>query len=192
MSQTEFSKFYGCSQGLISRYVKSGQIPQAALVKDGRHTRIICDLAVQSLRESINPAMRKKDGPKDQGKQQPKPGKVAAAAFFETLGIDLQSLPDRTDLERAKVAVETRILQLKHDRESGALVDAEQVEKELFSFARRYRDAVQSIPDRCSPLVAAESDQFKCKQILRVEIDQILRNLADEIERKGREDNGIK
>lgn len=78
---------------------------------------------------------------------------------------------------RAKAGRES--LKLRNERQE--VMPVAVVDKAAFEAGRQIRDQVQSIADRCAPLVAAESDQHECRMILRREIDYILQGLADKL-----------
>jgi hypothetical protein len=90
-------------------------------------------------------------------------------------GLSIGELQRRNELEKLLLA------QIKRRKESGELIDAELVERQAFEAGRSIRDAVQAIPDRTAPLLAAESEPFQIKQILNKEIYHVLENLAETI-----------
>ena len=59
------------------------------------------------------------------------------------------------------------------------LCDAEKVKREAFSMARSVRDAMNSIPDRVSNQVAAETDSGVIHQALSEELRKALERLTD-------------
>jgi hypothetical protein len=83
----------------------------------------------------------------------------------------------RTILEayRAKMA------KVDYDEKVGTLVLADTVKKQAFASAREARDRLMNIPDRVAGLVAAESSERACHEILMQEI----RAVCDELSRAG-------
>jgi hypothetical protein len=67
---------------------------------------------------------------------------------------------------------------LELDQKTGRLVDAEQIKIAAFNKGRAVRDAILNIPDRISPILAAESDQITIGQIMTTELKQALEGLA--------------
>jgi len=67
-----------------------------------------------------------------------------------------------------------RQAELKYKKEHGQLVDKDEVEREAFAVARLLRDKLMNIGDRLSPMIAAQSDRFVCKQMIDDEIMQVL------------------
>jgi hypothetical protein len=72
--------------------------------------------------------------------------------------------------------------ELKYRKESGEYIEKDVVEREAFNTARLLRDKLMSIGDRVSPLVAAQSDRFVCKQIIDDEIYRALNDVIGGVE----------
>lgn len=67
---------------------------------------------------------------------------------------------------------------LKLEELRGKLASRADVETAAFERARAVRDAMLSIPDRISPLLAAESDEHAVNELLRAEIEAALSALS--------------
>ncbi len=78
--------------------------------------------------------------------------------------------------ERAYAA---KLAELDYRERTGELVRKVEIERELASRLVALRDALEVLADRIAPLVAAETDQFKCRAILRDEHRQALSVLVD-------------
>lgn len=63
-------------------------------------------------------------------------------------------------------------------KKSGELVEERDVSKAAFECARKIRDNFLMLPDRLSPILAAETDMLKVKNILSNEIREILKGLT--------------
>lgn len=89
----------------------------------------------------------------------------------------------RTILEayRAKMA------KVEYDEKVGTLVLADTVKRQAFASAREARDRLMNIPDRVAGLVAAESSERACHDILMKEI----RAVCEELSRAGEETGGL-
>jgi len=72
--------------------------------------------------------------------------------------------------------------ELKYRKESGEYVEKDVVEREAFGMARLLRDKLMNIGDRVSPIVAAQSDRFVCKQIIDDEVNRALNDVIGGIE----------
>jgi hypothetical protein len=81
--------------------------------------------------------------------------------------------------EKVKLLVAKRqLLEMDVRQRQGELIEKFQADQDAFTFARRCRDVLLSIPDRTSGLLAAESDQWKVYQMLEKEIHQVLCELS--------------
>ncbi len=121
-------------------------------------------------KQSINARWKgKKDKPKEVTKEE------VDSYLDETIGdlakLDIYQLQRRNELEKLLLA------QIKRKRESGELVEIELVSRQGFEAAKAIKDQLSAIPDRVAPLVAAETDPFKCKQLMIKEIDYVLESL---------------
>ncbi|GAH17836.1 unnamed protein product, partial [marine sediment metagenome] len=74
----------------------------------------------------------------------------------------------RAEVEKYKAAE----LRLKHEINKGLWLKKTVVVDKAFRAARLMRDTFQNIPARISALVAAESDQAQCYQIVNNEIKE--------------------
>jgi hypothetical protein len=72
------------------------------------------------------------------------------------------------------------LTRLKYEERAGGLVRRDQVEDAIFKTAREFRDRMQSIPDRISAVIAAETDVAVIHQILSDEIRAALNDFADQ------------
>jgi len=70
------------------------------------------------------------------------------------------------------------LLNYELEQKRGNLVRAEDVKREAFEKARVARDALMAIPDRITPLVAAETDPAKVRAILVSELRKVCAELA--------------
>jgi hypothetical protein len=66
----------------------------------------------------------------------------------------------------------------------GELIRVDVVSREAFTAGKKVKDGLSNIPDRISPLLAAESDKNKIYRMLTTEINQVLEFLVTEGEEK--------
>jgi hypothetical protein len=83
----------------------------------------------------------------------------------------------RTLHEQYKAALK----KLEFDKLKGLVIDGPETYRRRFEIARQIRDQCLSIADRCAPVVAAEPDQHKCREILLTEIRYIIDGIRQEI-----------
>ncbi len=72
-----------------------------------------------------------------------------------------------------------RLAKLEFEEKVGSLVSRDEVRVAAYNTFRQYRDHILSIPDRIAAMLAAESDEAKCYQILSGEIRKALNEFAD-------------
>ncbi len=79
-------------------------------------------------------------------------------------------------------AYKAALKKLEYEERSGKLVDVGKVERNAFEAGKAIKEQLVAIADRTAPLVAAESKDFECKQILLQEINYILESLSKLLE----------
>jgi|SRR5580692_11338069 hypothetical protein len=71
-----------------------------------------------------------------------------------------------------------RLAKIEFEKETGILVNADAVRVAAFNAARTARDSLLSMPDRLSPVLAGESNQFEVHRLLSEEIRRVCDELA--------------
>ena len=89
-----------------------------------------------------------------------------------------EDFPDPIDQRRAWAA---KMDELKYKKMIKEVILAKKVQAESFEAARLCRDSMLAIPDRVAGLVAAETNERKCFDILYDEIHRVLADLSDQI-----------
>lgn len=79
------------------------------------------------------------------------------------------------------------LMELEYRREVGELIEVETVEKEWFRIGRLVRDTLRTIAPRLAAQLAAESDPFRCEQLIDQEVDRALEVLETKILEPGPE-----
>jgi hypothetical protein len=88
-------------------------------------------------------------------------------------------VPSYSQSRAIKEAYQARISKLQFEEMTGKLVSSDAVKVEAFRRARMTRDQILSVPDRVAPVIAAESDERKVREILDTELRNALEVLAD-------------
>ncbi len=166
VSVKEYAGHRGVTERQIRRYLSDGMIPPAALSKKGRFILIDTDKADRILDKAFLSS-------KVVSPRTPRPQVMARISKKGgTSGLDFTEA--RTLKERYKAA----LLKIELDEKTGRLVDSEAVKVAAFNKARAVRDSLLNIPDRISPILAAEKDQMKVADILTREIRTALEELS--------------
>jgi hypothetical protein len=115
------------------------------------------------------------------------------AKAFLKLTIDGKSLSakgklgneDLSALQTKRIMLENKLLEnkaererIKKEREEGLLVNAQDALDLTFTMCRDARDGILNIPDRISPILAAESNGDKVREILTRELRDALTNFS--------------
>lgn len=117
---------------------------------------------------------------KDGRVPEPQKGVVDALEALSRLAAYYQGMAEGdgdtclTDEKKRKTKAEADIAEMERDVMAGTLVNAEEVKVVAFNTARTARDNLMNIPDRISPILAAEAEEGKVRAILAAEIRQAL------------------
>lgn len=84
-----------------------------------------------------------------------------------------------TKLKEAKEALELQSKQLDMEERKGRLVNLDEAKLLFFQLANITVQNLLNVPDRIAPLLAAETDQRACRELVATEIKQALSKLVD-------------
>jgi phage terminase Nu1 subunit (DNA packaging protein) len=87
---------------------------------------------------------------------------------------------DYAEARRRKELAQAQLAELDLAEKEGELIQVSTVENEAFTAGKKVKDGLSNIPDRISPLLAAESDKNKIYRMLTSEINQVLEFLVTE------------
>jgi hypothetical protein len=163
MTRREYAQHRGCDPKAVDYAIARGRIQ---LAPDGRIESTQADRDwdehTDVLRSRPLPRSAGMTGVQADGGRQPK-----TLAFLEK----------RTEREGVMIALKTLELELRR----GNLVprsEVEQAQKAVFEHVRALRESCLQIPDRMAPLVAAESDPVRVRELLDLEIRKIFGRFA--------------
>lgn len=97
--------------------------------------------------------------------------------------VDPETKKDQTFIasQARRELYKANLTELEYRREAGELIEAKTVDKEWFRIGRLVRDTLRTIAPRISSQVAAESDPFRCEQLIDAEVDRALEVLETQI-----------
>lgn len=163
VTKSEFAKLRNVSKETVSRWLSRGKLTQDCLTADGK---IRVSRAVKALSEKLSPAHVS----------------AAAARCDKMSEVAEKAGMDKTitmhEAQRLLVSYKAGIKKLEFEEKQGKLCNRERVDMAIFDMARRTRDAMLNIPDRIAAVIAAESDEWKVREILDGELRNALENLA--------------
>lgn len=152
VTQTEYAAMRGITQGAVTRYKQRGLL---ALDAAGLVLVEESDARLDSALDPIHGGDRR-SGKTDGNK----------VSYLEAKTSEAQARAVKATLEAELMA--------------GALVRVDEVEAEAFAQARAAREALMALPDRMSPLLAAETDAAKIHVLLTDELRRVCEQLAGE------------
>lgn len=142
VSQSEYARRKGVSKQFISRLIQKGVIS----LTDGKIDPMQADKQFKNAKDPARDGLRKSDSKIKKG----------TSSYWEA----------RTAREQTRAKRE----RLEYEKAIGQVVDAEEVRLAAFNCGRALRDAIFNLPDRLSPILAAETDPRKVNQILHKEL----------------------
>ncbi len=174
LSVKDYALHRGITWRSVYRQINEKLIPKSALSREGKGKKILVDRAKADKALDRHAMTRRDlltdDPPPDKTTEE----KIKTARKAGTASLTFHEA--RTLAQRFKAAH----LKLDLDERTGKLVEAEAVKKAAFDQARMLRDTLLNIPDRISPVLAAESDQGKITSLLTTEIRQALEGLSND------------
>ncbi len=147
-----FAKIVERSPEYIRRLMSTGVIPKGCIKRVGKRWHVDPVRAKKAMQKNLSPQHRKKT----KTKTQKYPGIDKEVSYSQARSLN----------EQFKVAQARIQLGITMDK----YILKSKVKDEIFSASRLCRDSLLSIPDRIAPLVAAENDPHRCKNILDKEI----------------------
>ncbi len=171
LSIAAYARHRGCSHVAVLKAIKSGRIVKEA---DGT---IDPDKADTDWERNTNQAQQRKEQPS------PPPPKAQASVAVSSSSSDapMGGGPNYAQSRAVKEAYHARLAKLSFEEKSGALVRTDNVKVAWFNILRVMRDRLLNFPDRMAPLLAAEEDPKKVRELLDTELRLLLDDAADAI-----------
>lgn len=179
MTQSGYARHRGVSQPAVNKAIKAGRIKTI-------NGKIDPEQADKDWASNTNAGQKMRKGavaggaPVDEGgappgNNGPRPRQEVPAGGSSTgeSGVNYAQARAIHEGYRARMA------KIEFDVKTGKLVDADKVRVNWFNLTRRARDMILSLPDRLSPVLAGEINQFEVHRILLEE----LRRVCDDISR---------
>lgn len=159
MGIREYARHRGVSQAAVSKAIDSGRIAEAVqfIGKDKKKKRINVVKADQLWAE--NTILNNKN---------------ADHAYEGTPQTANNAKASTSTARSVKEVYSAKMEQLKYEKMVGSLVDADEVKKAARDMGLAVRDALQYLPDKLGPVLAAETDIEKVNDLLSEEIRSAL------------------
>jgi len=158
VSFRQYGKMRGVSGAAVSKAVKSQRLVNAVKYNEKGQPCIDVDIADREWVKNTNG-----------DKQNHFSGEHRLSAFSQPSGVDSSDEQDIMDGQTPPIAkskamreaYQARLAKLEYEKESGRLIDAEQVKLELFTAGRSIRDAVMAVVDGHSAKLASITDPHR-------------------------------
>jgi len=172
ITQAEYARRRGVSRAAITKAIKSGRITPI----DGR---IDPDVADIQWARNTSTARAPVAGPAPA---------AAAASIAPRASVRATRLNDGDEDEPATLlesrarreAALAELAELELSEKRGELVSAAAIERAMATKIMSVRESLDTLADRITPLLAAETDSDKVYKLLRGEIRQVLSQLSNE------------
>ena len=152
VTQAQYARDRDCQRSSVARAIETGRLHGPALVADGK--RILID-------------------PVEADRQWPRPEPTA----------DRLSQADRLAAARLlKEERQAQLMDLRARQRAGELVRVSQVERALVDAAAAARAALEQLPSKLAPQLAAESEQTAIRALLSAAITEVLTDLGDALQ----------
>jgi hypothetical protein len=155
LSQRAYAKHRGVALSAVQKAISTGRI---STMSDGRIDSGVADGEWAANTKARPPAVRRQQGEDD------------SDAFGAAQYSKARAVREHYQARLAKIEYEERV---------GSLVSKDEVQVAAFNTHRVIRDAMLNIPDRVAAMLAAETDEAKCYEILATEIRKALNEFAD-------------
>lgn len=167
----EYSRRRGVTPSAVLKAIKSGRIN----LIDGKIDPAVADL--QWIKNTRHP---KAEFAKPKG---PMIDRSALLPGSDHLPMPDTAIPPTSyDLQLARAKRETHeanIAEMRERQKAGELVELAKVHLAYTTLAAQLRAALERIPDKLAPRLAAESDEHAVHQLLTGELDQALLDMAN-------------
>jgi hypothetical protein len=163
ISLAEYARHRGVSRSAVSKAARVGRI---SLI-DGKVDREVADIQWE----------RRTDFHQSQRASRRRSAQIAAAGPSAPGGAAAY-LGDESSPRARREAAQADLAELELAERRGELVSAQAVEQALATKILSVRESLDTLADRITPLLAAETDPVKVYALLRTEIRQVLEQLA--------------
>lgn len=181
ISIREYARRRGCSDTAVHRAIKAGHITDSALKKDknGRNRGIYPDQADLDWAQSYNPknAKNAKLAKTLLEKADADNARYAPAAPSTKSGSGGPA--SKAKAQQVEAVFKAKLRELEYKEKTKALINRDQVYKELFAVGQELRSAMQSIPDRYIDEIVAADSRNAAHNILQTAIDEELKRISE-------------
>ncbi len=172
LSIAAYARHRGVSHVAVLKAIKSGRIEKET---DGTIDAVKADAAWSRNTNKAQQRPRRNEAVS--------PAPVVASAEAHLGPPIVNSGPSYAQSRAVKEAYHARLAKLSYEEKSGSLIKIDAVKVSWFNILRVMRDRVLNLPDRLAPVLAAETDPKKVRDLLEEDLRLILNDAADTIEK---------
>lgn len=198
MGVREYARRKGVSHSAIRKAIATGRIENAVFRDTHGRPRIDPELADELFEQETDISAQRLSGSRAGGPGAPKKGEQAGQeALFDAPssrtaptsgsgqknGQGLSASSSFVTARAVRETYEAQLSRLSLEEKTGRLVDAAEVRIFAARVARTVREHLLNLPYKIGPLVAVESDEHACIELLAENINQALETLADEFKK---------
>lgn len=187
MNQSQYARHRGLSQPRIAQMIKTGQLDGAFSVDDrGRYAidAAAADALIDATRDEAFDQQRNLFTGAPVAKPQ-RPKINSRLGYPHTLrgGGRAPTNQPRTfaDANTMEKTYKAKLAELKYLEQRGALVSKEEIDKQAREIGKLIRARLEAIPARLAPTVAGLTDPVDVAERLKIEINQLLNDLSDNV-----------
>lgn len=169
ISQRAYARHRGVTHRAVQKAIAAGRIP---VTPEGKVDPEAADLAWAANTDESKPRNSVSGTPRPTGQH---------VAMSRPLAGPVGPNGSPSGYQAARTLHETyraRTARLEFERLSGTLVSVEDIRVEAFTIGRRVREAILSLPDRLTPVLAAMSEPADIHRTLTAELRQALEALS--------------
>ncbi len=109
------------------------------------------------------------------------------AATIDPDAFSTKDSPSLTQSRSRKEALAVKLLELEYQEKIGTLIKKTEVYDALFMVAREARDALNKVPDRIKAIIAHQTDEHICGEIMATEIREALLRMEEKAKEFGKD-----
>jgi phage terminase Nu1 subunit (DNA packaging protein) len=158
---SSFAKYRGVNLSTVKDWIREGKLGFALKQGSNNRNKIDWDTADRLLKETNDTAQSDQYATQQNNDNNDKTTSL-------------------TQARTAKTAMEAKAAQLKYKTLAGSLVETDKVIDVAKQMGRLTKESMLTLPDRLSPILAAETNVDEINKILTLEINSALRNLSTE------------
>lgn len=186
MNQSQYARYRGLSQPRLSAMVRAGQLEGAFLIEPSGRYKIDVAKADEIIEGARDPRHDERlgrqrnlftGGPEVKRKRR-QPNSRLGLYTLKGGGRQPRTYAEANALEKTYKA---ELARLDYEKKLGALVPKDEVNRQAVEVGKLIRAHLEAIPNKVAPIVAGLSSPVEVAEVLKVEINQLLKDLSGDV-----------